>query len=130
MYLWFLIILVVYDPYLVLRNSTATCTYLLLRCLLSDRYSNIVKNVILLFLLITKFLLLSIIILFKLFKPMAELIVIVQVGCLCVGGWEGGTFVRMCVSNFLFTLRLSLVFKSTSSVFSRLSLVFKSMSVF
>ena len=39
-----------------------------------------------------------------------------------------GTFVRMCVSNFLFTLGLSLVFKSTSSVFNRLSLVFKSMS--
>ena len=39
-------------------------------------------------------------------------------------------FVRMCVSNFLFTLGTSLVFKSmssvfkTSSVFNRLSLVF------
>ena len=38
---------------------------------------------------------------------MAELIVIVQPRCLCVGRWVGGclcTFVRMCVSNFLFTL--------------------------
>ena len=43
----------------------------------------------------------------------------------CMGGWLG-TFVRMCASNFMFTLGPSLVSKSTSSVFNRLSLVFKS----
>ena len=57
-------------------------------------------------------------------QPMAELIVINQVRCLWVG-----TFVRMCVSNFLFTLGTSLVFKSMSSVFNGPSLVFKSMSL-
>ena len=54
---------------------------------------------------------------------MTELIVIVQIGCLFVGGYVG-TFVRMCVDNFLFTLGLPLVFKSMSSVFSGLSPVF------
>ena len=29
----------------------------------------------------------------------------IQVGCLCVGGWVG-TFVRMWVSGFLFTIGL------------------------
>ena len=38
-------------------------------------------------------------------------------------------FVRMCVSNFLFTLGLSLVFKSMSSVFNRPSSVFKIISL-
>ena len=37
-------------------------------------------------------------------------------------------FIRMCVSNFLFTLEPSLVFKSMSSVFNRPSLVLKSTS--
>ena len=46
----------------------------------------------------------------------------------CVGG-QVGTFVRMCVSNFVFTLGLSLVFNSTSSVFNRPSLVFKNTSL-
>ena len=36
---------------------------------------------------------------------MAELIVITQLGCMCVGGLVD-MFVRMCVSNFLFTLGL------------------------
>ena len=35
-----------------------------------------------------------------------------------------GTFVRICVSNFLFKLGPSLVFKSTSSVFKSMSLSF------
>ena len=47
-------------------------------------------------------------------------------GCFC--GWVG-TYVRMCASNFLFTLGLFLVFKSTSTGFNRLSLVFKSTSL-
>ena len=50
-------------------------------------------------------------------SAMAELIVIVQVGCLCVDGWVCGwvgTFVRMCVSNFMFNLGLSLVFSRSS----------------
>ena len=40
-----------------------------------------------------------------------------------------GTFVGMCVSNLLFTLELSFVFKSMSSVFNRPSFVFNSMSL-
>ena len=48
--------------------------------------------------------------------------------CVCVGGFRG-TYVRMCVSNFLFTLGPSLVFKSMSSVFNSPSLVFKSKSL-
>ena len=43
-------------------------------------------------------------------------------------GWVG-TFVRICVSNFLFTLGPTLVFKSTSSVFNRLSAVFNRLSI-
>ena len=65
-------------------------------------------------------------------QPKAELIVSSKAN-VCV--WVG-TFVRMCVSNFQFTLGPSLVSKSTSSVFNRpssvlnrLSLVFKSMSL-
>ena len=45
MYLWFLSIHMVYDPYSGLRHSITTCTYLLLRCLLSDRYSNVFSKV-------------------------------------------------------------------------------------
>ena len=53
-YLWFLSILVVYDPYLVLIDLIAICTYLLLRCLLSDRYDNLFSKVIMTFLLISR----------------------------------------------------------------------------
>ena len=51
-YLWFLSILVVYDPYSILSIATTTFTYLLLRCLLSVRYGNLFCKVIVLPLLI------------------------------------------------------------------------------
>ena len=41
MYLWFLCMLVVYDLYFALGDLIAMCTYLLLRCLLSDRNGNL-----------------------------------------------------------------------------------------
>ena len=75
-HLWYLCIEVVYvssyimflcsyDFFLIISNSVAACTYLFLRCILSDRYGNTFNTVIMPFLLVlgmhvSLFLLLSI----------------------------------------------------------------------
>ena len=41
---WFLIVQVVYDLYSVFSDSVTTCTYPLLRCLLLDRYGNLLSR--------------------------------------------------------------------------------------
>ena len=69
MCLWFVSIQVVYDLLLILTGLIATCTYLLLRCLLLNRYGNLFSKVIILspFIsrLLTKiFLLLGIVVIF------------------------------------------------------------------
>ena len=46
MYLWFISVQVVYNTYSILSHLITTCAYILLRCLLSDRYGNILSNVI------------------------------------------------------------------------------------
>ena len=45
---WYLSVQAVYNPYLIISNSIATCTYYFLRCLLSSRYSNLFIMVIIL----------------------------------------------------------------------------------
>ena len=54
MYWWFLCTLVVYDPYSILSNLINICTFLFLRCPLSNKYDNIFGKVILLFPLILR----------------------------------------------------------------------------
>ena len=44
MYLWHLSMQEGYNVYLILSSSITACTYLLLGCLLSDRYSNLLKG--------------------------------------------------------------------------------------
>ena len=65
MYLLFLSVLVAYSPYSVISDLISVCTYPLLRCLLWDRYGNLLNRTIMLSLLISRmliyiFLLLSI----------------------------------------------------------------------
>ena len=54
MFLWFQSILLAYDTHLILIDLITICRYLLLRCLLSDRYSNIFSKVIMCFPLILR----------------------------------------------------------------------------
>ena len=62
-YLWFLCILVVYDTFLSLDISIATFICTLLRCLLSDRYSNLFSKVTILSLLILSMVICSLLLL-------------------------------------------------------------------
>ena len=69
LYLLFLDALVVYDQYQILSDLICICTYLLLRCQLSDRYGNLFNKVIMLSILISRmliyiFLLLNITVIF------------------------------------------------------------------
>ena len=63
---------------------------------------------------------------FKSYQPNEEP---TQISKLDAFGCMGGYNFRMCVGNFLFTLRPSIIFKSTSPVFNRLSLVFIRLSL-
>ena len=52
--LLFLSLMVVYDPYLTLSNLFTIYIYLIVRCLLSDRYGNLFNRAVMLFLLISR----------------------------------------------------------------------------